>query len=396
MRWALLLLFLSVLVGCRDVPLPAPGDVCRDIADCALTEGLACLSGECVRQACVRSRSCPVGSACVSELCSAPECAVDADCDGDARCFEGDCRSDLCDSVDECAPGLACYGEPPLCREPRDVCSVRQECALGQACKMPQGICAEACDARGLCVSDSWCDRGVCRAFCETSLQCDDGEQCANGRCSVPRDCSDEPPCEDGLRLRDPISCECVACLEDIDCAVGLNEACVQSECLRCEARETAPGVCMAAGLIERDGCCVECLGDGDCGIGRVCDRGACIDPSNQSCQTDTDCFQGLICDGDRCVRSSSSMPCSVQGDCPTGEACFADGRCRAEPGVCAGCPNPSRCVAEPGDDRGACVGCSEHCTRAGCPAEQRCFVPEDAAEGWCVDAEFWGAVCAP
>ena len=389
-------LFVAACSNSGNEPDPVPGDPCADILDCAPTAQLACSGGECTQIPCTRSSACPAGAACVQGICGLPVCQEDADCDEGAGCFEGDCVVGLCQGRTDCDAGEVCLGTPSLCGPPPDVCEEDTECPLGEACKLPLARCVPSCELGQACPSGSWCDGELCRSECDDSDECDPGERCARGRCQPPRDCSGEETCPSSLPNRDPVTCECLECLEDIDCVIERGEACAATTCVFCDLRADTEAGCEELGRRFLDGCCLECLSDGDCAAdrGEACESGRCIDLLEQRCESDADCPQGLICDGDRCVEDASLMACQVQTDCPGGEACYGDGRCRVEGSVCQDCPSPSRCVAEVGDTVGTCAGCTSHCLQDGCAAGQLCRVAEGEPEGYCVDEAFWQGVC--
>jgi len=396
-------LCLGVLLGilsasscAGDVPAPVAGDPCEDILDCAPTAQLACSGGACSRIECQRSSACPVGAACVQGICGLPVCQEDADCGSGAGCFEGDCVEGLCEGREDCGAGQVCRGTPPLCSAPLEACEANEECPLGEACKLPLARCVAACDVGQSCPPGTWCDGELCRSECTDNGDCDLGEGCADGRCQPPRDCSGEETCPSSLPIRDPVTCECLECIEDLDCAIERGEACAASTCVFCDLRSDTETGCDVLGRKFFAGCCLECLTDSDCVAvrGESCQSGKCIDLLEQRCESDADCSQGLICDGDRCVEDASLMSCQLQSDCPEGEACYGDGRCRVQGTVCQDCLSPGRCVAEVGDTVGTCAGCTSHCQQSGCPQGQLCRVSDGAGEGYCVDESFWQGTC--
>jgi hypothetical protein len=397
-RWlAMLALALLVVTGCRRVEAPAEGDACATVADCAPTPRLSCRNGTCQEIRCRRSNECPSGAACIDRYCAAAECNVDGDCTDDARCFEGDCRSDLCRSVDDCGPGATCRGVPPRCQPPPSVCEEDGQCPADQGCKLPQAVCDALCARDADCESSEYCDGEFCRARCEQTADCLDERVCVQGECVPAPSCPSDETCPATLPFRQPASCDCVACLTDSDCLSERDEFCsVDGECVTCQSRNDDPDACAEQGLRFQGGCCVACLVDADCPreLELVCEQGRCVTETQQSCAEDDDCEDDERCEGDRCVPTASLQPCSRQSDCPSDEACYDGGRCRAAGDVCGGCPAPSRCVAEPGDTRGTCAGCTASCAEAGCPDGQRCRLPEGATEGWCIDAEALAGIC--
>lgn len=398
--WALLL-SMSACSGRRGAS-PEAGDECARLEDCAQTAGLVCLGETCQRIACSRTVECPVQAACVEGVCGAAECIVDADCGSvDASCFEGDCREDLCRGREDCASGEVCAGTPPTCQAPPESCASDTDCPVGEACKLEINQCVAACSQVLPCGDASWCDEGLCRALCseeQGDAVCDAGERCIQGLCRAPLDCSALDPCPEAAPRRDLFSCQCLECARDEDCQVGLGEVCVAGSCLRCDGAPTQGTSCVERGLFRAsDACCVACESDADCEAGSLCEAGACINISSRSCETDADCPSPLFCDGRQCVESASLTACERQSDCSTGEACYGDGRCRAQATSCAaGCRAPSKCIApveNPGA-QGSCVGCQLACDTSTCPTSQRCYVPDGEPEGWCVDESFWRGLC--
>ena len=379
-------ILLLAVVGACSAPEPTAGDSCRSIDDCVSREPLACLKSACVRLGCSRSIECPAGAACVSGRCAPAECESDDDCPG-TTCFEGDCRADVCEFKAQCDPGEVCIGSPPTCTEPPARCSEDRECPADRFCKLPEGVCEPQCTSDASCAAGSYCDGAFCRLACETGVDCGEGRYCVDGRCIVS-DCEDRG-CPDAAPFVDPVECRCVECLADRDCSSERNERCTEGgTCLYCPTRAEAPAACQSQGLVLVGGCCVECAIDGECPAGNHCERGRCVLDDPRECVVDTDCPAGSRCDLGWCVLPGSMTPCEIQSDCPNGEACYSDGRCRAESPVCADCPTPSRCVAEPGDDVGTCAGCPATCGGSGCGASRVCYVPPGGAEGYCVEPQ--------
>jgi len=367
-------------------PEPRAGDSCRTIEDCVTLEALACLQGECVRVGCSRSVECPAGAACVSGRCRAAECDSDDDCPG-TTCFEGDCRSDLCAFKAECDEGEVCIGTPPKCAAPPSRCTVDRECPTDRFCRLPEGTCDRKCTSDASCAAGSYCDGDFCRLACDSSADCADQSYCVDGRC-LESDC-DERDCPDARPFTNPVSCTCTECLADRDCVGERNERCTASgTCSYCPISATSDAQCVNQGLVPVGGCCAECAADRDCLPGTHCNRGRCVLDDPRDCADDEDCPRGARCDLGWCVLPGSMTPCAIQDDCVQDEACYSDGRCRAQSTVCADCPSPSRCVAEPGDDVGTCVGCELACDDAACGEGDVCFVDAGAVDGYCVAVE--------
>ena len=380
-------LWLAALVfaGCSR-PDARVGDICTSVDDCAGSLPLACSQSECVQVGCERSAECPAGAACVDGACTQPECIDDESCLRREQCFEGDCRGDLCEFKADCDDGEVCLGVPPQCTAPPERCTLDTQCPRDLFCKTPEGVCEPRCTADTSCAEGSYCDGDFCRLACVTSSDCPDGDVCAGGRC-IENMCAART-CDDTRPFVDPVTCSCVACLADRDCAVDRNEACNDGgACTYCPSRASSESVCLDGGLLLDQGCCVECVADDDCPNGTICASGRCVLDDPRDCATDADC-PGARCDLGWCVLPGSMTPCELQTDCPAGEACYSDGRCRAEGQGCDGCGAPGRCVSEPGNLTGTCAGCTVACATDGCPAGTLCFRPTGAAEGYCAASE--------
>lgn len=375
---------LTVLLAACGRPSVSPGDPCASTAECLADQELACSQGQCARLPCQRTAQCPAGAACLQGVCGPPECAQDSDCLGPLRCFEGDCRADLCEFKAECDPGEVCIGEPPQCRLPPARCTEDRECPNDTFCQLPEQACQRKCTSDAACGPESYCDGAFCRLRCRTGSDCASTDACVDGRCQrvdcAPVDCPPQRP------LQDPQTCSCVACLADTDCATQAREGCsTANRCIVCVLKSTDASVCAAQGLVLLEGCCAECATATDCGLGSSCLDGRCQPAATRDCAADADCGAGARCDLGYCVEPGSAAPCVRQADCPSGEACYGDGRCRAAAQLCTDCAAPNRCVAEPGDDIGSCVGCAATCDATGCGAGV-CYVPAGATEGFCTD----------
>ena len=399
MSWrAWVVIMAALLAGCsaNDPKNVRAGAPCEDILDCASIFPLACQDSACARITCARTVECPIGAACVDGLCRAAECVTQADCDAaaGARCFEGDCRDDLCASSAECAPDRICTGNPPQCAAPPSICVRDADCPDQTVCDVSRGACVTACGESSPCPDGSYCDARQCRSLCVTGAQCRELELCIEGKCALAPDCSGRAACPAARPFRRPEDCVCVACLVDTDCDGSSAQACVDQQCVFCLQRATSALTCASAGSVWDGQCCVSCRDTADCDVdaGESCLEGRCVNLENLVCQTDSDCPAALRCDGSRCA-DSSLQPCAQQADCPGGQACYPEGRCRAEAAVCASCPAPSRCVAEPQDTLGTCAGCATHCAPDGCPSGQLCQRAGEA-EGRCVDAAFLAPSC--
>ncbi len=378
----------AFLFGCSGGSVPAEGDACDTLADCAAAEGLSCRGDTCARVTCERSSACPAGAACVDGVCDDPECAETADCTNDATCFEGDCRLDICSRTTDCEPGLVCSGSPPQCVDPPSECATDLDCPSGVFCKLPEASCAPLCDEESDCAGEAYCDGRFCREPCLQAAECPGDLACVEGRCVDPGDCNDVS-CPAAVPFANPDSCTCQECLAEFDCAE--DRTCVGGICRFCPLFADSAAECAERGFRFDGSCCVECLSDSDCtvGVALTCVRGACEVESGRECSGDGDCPAGQACDAGVCRKVGSGEACELQQDCAPGEGCYGDGRCWEVSDICDGCSAPGRCIAEDGDLAGTCAGCTDACDATSCPTGELCYLPDGAAEGTCVEASF-------
>lgn len=392
--WAMA--FALLITGCSDESVPKGGDPCRDITDCGGVARLSCRVDRCEEQPCERSSSCPAGAACVSGFCQAPECLTNLDCaQAGGSCFEGDCRQDLCEDKTQCTQAQVCSGTPLTCKAPPALCLNDADCPGDTRCQINTQRCVEVCQQDADCSADQHCDINLCRQRCAGEQGCEPGELCIEDKCKLPPDCAQEPECPLQTPLRRAQDCACVSCLSDSDCETSRGEACVENQCTYCALSGVDAQICAGVGLPFQGGCCVGCLDDRGCAADQTCERGRCTSEGERGCDSDAECPEGTLCDGSRCSTSSSLLPCQGQVDCPQGQSCYPDGRCRQEATACGGaCPTPSRCVAQPGDHLGACLGCQSHCQAQGCLPGQLCLRLDNTQDGRCVSAAVLGSSC--
>ena len=227
------------------------------------------------------------------------------------------------------------------------------------------------CDVDLDCPLGTRCDAGSCVDVpnCDYDHPCGAGFVCdfARQACLPPQQgyaCETSDDCLGGTFCQDSVCVDSGMCSVDEECAsVGENLICdpARSTCI------PDPGPCPTGDC----GCVV----DSDCGDGFVCELGTCWDPVSL-CQSDNEGGNGRVCDGAFCAKS-----CSVDGTCPTGQACGADAVCRdivgglgecvysADCGASSECINAT-CFSTCGDDS-AC-GSFEYCDHGACRPDDR------------------------
>ncbi|MEM9069462.1 MAG: hypothetical protein AAGE52_13190 [Myxococcota bacterium] len=234
---------------------------------------------------------------------------------------------------------------------------------------------------RPTCRGDFECPEGTmctdlgCVAECDGDSDCPDGTECRAGSCVGPTepdpdprpgtcernaDCGDESlVCRDGMCMPDDRSCGEVGCSceETGECSDGF--VCLEGECRADEdvcrfntecgvGRQCVDGACVEACGPEvpcETGTCVngfcrdirpptgECTRDDQCDAGETCIDSSCVD----TCMSDAECGEGRYCDGNRCRVDTRPRPfCTVDSEC----------RFRCVNGVCrTPCDNSTECA---------------------------------------------------
>ena len=190
----------------------------------------------------------------------------------------------------ECRIGTTVVCRPQVAKSPERCDNVDNDC---------DGVVD---NGDNLCPAGKICDLGVCVGPCSAT----------------------EFPCPSSL------TCTGTYCVEPA--CVGIN----------CEA-----------GLVCRDGQCMDACSGVTCPLGQLCETGICVDP----CKNVT-CDSGTVCANGACVAG-----CGCAG-CPAGKVCKSDGSC-----VDSGCQTQNCMTGQ------VCVQgtCTDACTGAVCPGNAAC-----------------------
>jgi MYXO-CTERM domain-containing protein len=332
-------------LGAADF-FPGPGPIFVGY-DVGKPTGIATVPIRVVRHSCASDDECPPGRYCDQNAGSCAEpCVDDSNCAADEICEDGACQqaNPPCTSDGECDLGDVCVGGyclPPCPPAGNDGCAPGEDGA-GDVCDA-EACCGGYHDNSPPCVADAQCeggyicDDGVCvppESPCDVS--CPGGEECVDGNCepggnpcSEDSECAGGEVCVDGHCHEGQPACEgedCDNCTWDQDCPGG--EICVSGECHPAEPPVT-------------------CSNNGDCPANQVCEGGFC--DGKETCSDDSDCPNGEACDDGLglCVPEHPPIPCSGSGDCPSGDTCTS-GTCQPPGGGCtdnSDCTGDSQCV---------------------------------------------------
>ncbi len=343
---------------------------CIVLAGCASrdTTKLSTLS-----EGCLLNSDCAEPLVCVFRRCHQP-CANERDCPDKQECqLTGDppqlvCNLASCEGGQRCPVAQVCGGADTQCRAR---CDVSSDCADGQVCVAGQ------CAWRSKLGLDGGfpAPRGSCRLTSDCPTDAGEFQVCANGRCT--RQCVDARDC--------PVSGQ--SCTADGQCVGGMSSAtCVlNSDC----------GADAGSSLVCLSGTCgPECKTPRDCG-GRVCllPQGACAPQGGLAavCRLSSDCADGL-----RCVSGFCGEECRSDRDCVTGGVGFTcqRGSCVSPPDAGAlecrytsDCQVGKRCEAQRCVRE--CVGDNE------CAAGFSCQLPDGRCVVAAVDAGSGLTRCA-
>jgi hypothetical protein len=219
-------------------------------------------------------------------------------------------------------------------------------------------------------VDNSGCGRGTpCCPTCDAAHPCGRGEVCCEGRC-IPGDCCDtgeRSSCGAGAFCCDH-RCVDGDCCDTTDCPTEVcqDRACRDHQCVYtpvfgepgpgcedprvcCRDEQGSPACCdSGVRICQTSGVC-GCAGNQDCGAGRICVAGTCVDGQG-TCAAGADfCrqpgFPGTSCNGGNC-----RCRITTEGDTRCGGPALAGG----SPATCGECAETADCSAKYLDVPGA------------------------------------------
>lgn len=350
-----------------------------DAADTFETTLLGALGDDCVLGTDCQSSHCVGTPDSSGSVCSS--CSLDVDCSQPGSCAWDDATGyyscepttllglgALCTMGAECDSGFcATSGAASICSECAQAsdCGLQQECApspVGYLVCEGTGILGAPCNTDAECVTDSFCNSGVC-SECGADANCLGGGTCFDGTSTV------------GFYV----------------CTGGLGDLCsADSEC--------GTGYCYTGG--SNTGVCSACKIAGDCGLQQTCTFDASVQYAScegtgalgAACQTSDQCVSGVYCNSGICSE------CAVDADCADGGLCVDD---TANSGlyICAGglgepCALDADCTSGFCFDNNGQGVCSECGLAADCGLQLDCSFRGIEGYAVCVGTGVIGAAC--
>lgn len=406
--------------------------------ECEVDEDCMSNSWKCVRQECIlkicidyddpdafcdekySGWRCRADGVCV-------KCLEDEDCPGDEICDNYKCAAKTCDKYNN--PDRHCqsvFGESYKCIDKKCVdTSAEEKCSDYLSTIDADNYCEEKSSEKPICdfstgeceecVLEQHCPPGwacvdhICKE-CVTNDDCDRDDKCTSAYMCVPRTCSEIEYCDPDnwcvLKYGTGYACENDRCvLDDCDgadenCPLGYycpNKTCIWG-CRNDDNCQILKSHCSF-----ETGECEECLGNGHCSAGYVCEAHICVEgadcnhddslcPENEYCNIDT-CEEGCR-DNNNCSewtphcsqRTGKCEECVFYTHCDpgyecdnyvcvwTGYECGSDSDCQKNwmchelRGECIfGCHDDENCSTEKphcSQETGECEECwsSVHC----------------------------------
>jgi hypothetical protein len=326
-----------------------------------------CLDGVC--SPCSRGASCaipdkPCRKGALECSSGKPQCeetgnaANGADCGAGMACQEGTCvacqAGAACVPTNPCHKGtLACTAGAPTCNDTGASLPPGTACATNRVCNAA-GQCVD-------CVASAACDPG---SSCKTGkTDCTSGAPVCveSGNATNGKDCGPNQVCSDG-RCAD---CSAgMSCTPNNRCHVG-TLSCSTGSAMCTDTGTNAPnGTSCGTNLYCSNGSCTPCTPEVACSTGNPCKTGSTICSTGTSQCRETgnapsgrDCGNGRVCNAGSCVDCNANQPCEAAA-CKVGMTSCSTGASRCvETGNAANgrsCGNNRVC------NNGSCVACNE------------------------------------
>ena len=286
-------------------------DICTSDADCE--GGKVCMeNGTCGYACepiipCTETVDCPEGQWCAPSKVCEFGCSVDEDC-----IFEGDDTWMVCRNF-ECVQACATqddFAACPVMTAAATPTVVRSDEECGEGCVCQDFYCNCGCageDSPNACEPGYVCqeDGFTCKHPCEEDVNCPPELVCYDGWC-------DEFRCETYEDCRRAGFGEQYECVIDTDGVGHCLDLCYGDDDCGCEgepgaiATDECGSVCVAGECVGLP----ECLDNGNCSGGDICQDGSCVEPpepGEEGCTSDAECEGDFVCQYGVC-----EAPCNI------------------------------------------------------------------------------------
>ena len=369
--------------------------------DCSTAPSTTCLpveceakTGKCIgvpaadKTPCDDSDACTLGDVCQGGGCSSAQkvncndanpCTSDS-CDAKAGCKNA-ANTLPCDDGNACTQG-------DLCADSKCGGGKALDCDDGNACTkhacLPASGCSQTpvdskCDDGNACTTGDACEKGQCKA--SSVLDCDDKNDCTLDKCDpVKGGCQNlktTAPCEDGNACTVGDKCADGACQKGAPRNCNDGQLCTDDSCD--PANFTTP--CKNAPNADK-------CSDGDaCTTADQCFAGKCKPGPALKCDDNEVCTADS-CDADKgCVSLPTTVTCTDENPCTTGDACNKLGKCAGTGKT--NCDDGNSCTfdsCDPSDTsgKGVAKGCVHVNNNAACDDGNACTKEDQCEAGTC------------
>jgi len=318
---------------CDGQCVPVAGNACSEDRNCGTPRWCNTCTKHCEQQAelcepCTDSRGCQEDGACLTFASGGTFCG--RACVTAAGCPQGYDCDDVGVGEKQCVPKSGACDALGLCQSD-------SACPIGQICNDATHACGPGCSEDGQCpgAGANVCVLGRCVPPCGESNPCATPAECVSGHCKIPGACESAADCPDAATYCDRVTGMCQA-------------GCLVSEDCKDAAQECKSGACVAKG----------CLHNYECAFGNVCDHsnGQCVPfPASEP--------QCAVCDASQedppgCGEPNLCVTFQDQNDVARGDFCLVP--CKDDP--IDRCPSGWQCTKLEAQDEPPKFMCTRQC----------------------------------
>lgn len=282
--------------------------LCRNSDDCSVGE--KCLNKMCVEQ-CADHSNCAGERACVNNMCIIG-CRSNKNCPSDQSCIDNKCQNP-CVKEGSCGPNAicSCQNHQTFCECPEGfegnptpqqgcirtpyVCHQSKDCPSKQICQANQ--CTLLCQNNFACAVGEICQNGTCAKVCYSNNNCLQGEICSSGVCKpgcfIDQDCRSNQVCSKG-------QCKCTQGYVETSLGCEDYDECKGQPCHKTAICKNVPGSYTCTCPTGK--------------VGNPSSDPGCSLPDQ--CQRDSQCADNLTCKKGKCKDPCEAKPCGTKATC--------------------------------------------------------------------------------